>query len=532
MLKSLELYGFKSFADRTRFDFSAGVTGVVGPNGSGKSNVVDSIKWLLGDQSAKSLRGKEMSDVIFNGSGSRKPAQVSEALLTFDNTSRFLPLDIDEVQIGRRLWRSGDSEYLINQQPVRLKDVRNLISGTGTGGSAYAIIEQGRVGQILQANVSSRRAIVEEAAGISRYKSRKIEAQRKLEHVDQNLKRLTDIVEEVESQLNATRDQAVKASRYRDLSLELKQLWLGLAADDYRYIHSQGSKIEERLAGARKNLEEKNRLQSELESQLSSSEQEINEIDEQLSLIENDRSQNREKIASLEATQRHQSTRIRELENELTRLQHQRSTLMLRAKEGHQEHAYTRDQLNRFRQDFESQQKRINEGSSHIQELTVRVTSDRTKLEDARKSLLDQTQQMASAAHRVESLQETVDNLRLQMEEVHREQRDLEKELSHYVTELDQQQEVHDAHQEQLEATRKEVEFHESEYQDLSNQHRELVRKISLLREELSGIRHVKLSSKTWSWRGRDWTRCSRNSEARESGRERNSLGSNPWLGG
>ena len=161
MLKSLELFGFKSFADRTRFDFSEGVTGVVGPNGSGKSNVVDSIKWLLGDQSAKSLRGKEMSDVIFNGSSSRKPAPVSEALLTFDNTKRFLPMDVDEVQIGRRLWRSGDSEYLINQQPVRLKDVRNLISGTGTGGSAYAIIEQGRVGQILQANVSSRRAIVE-----------------------------------------------------------------------------------------------------------------------------------------------------------------------------------------------------------------------------------------------------------------------------------------------------------------------------------------------------------------------------------
>ncbi|MCA9039654.1 MAG: chromosome segregation protein SMC, partial [Planctomycetaceae bacterium] len=489
MLKSLELFGFKSFADRTRFDFSEGVTGVVGPNGSGKSNVVDSIKWLLGDQSAKSLRGKEMSDVIFNGSASRKPAQVSEALLTFDNTSRFLPIDLDEVQIGRRLWRSGDSEYIINQQPVRLKDVRNLISGTGTGGSAYAIIEQGRVGQILQANVSSRRAIVEEAAGISRYKSRKIEAQRKLEHVDQNLKRLTDIVDEVESQLNATRDQAVKASRYRDLSIELKQLWLGLAADDYRYIHNQGSQIEERLESARKSLEEKNGQQSELESQLSKSEQDLNEIDERLTVIETERSENREQIASLEATQRHQSSRIRELENELTRLQHQRSTLMLRAKEGHQEHAYTREQLNRFRSDFESQQKRIDEGSSHIQELSVRVSSDRNKLEEARKDLLDQTQQMASAAHRVESLQDAVDNLRLQMEETHREQQEIDRQLSHFETERDQQQEVHDAHQEQLDSTKRELEFHDQQYQELNQRHRELVLHISTLREELSGIR-------------------------------------------
>ncbi|QDU79288.1 Chromosome partition protein Smc [Polystyrenella longa] len=489
MLKSLELFGFKSFADRTRFDFSTGVTGVVGPNGSGKSNVVDSIKWLLGDQSAKSLRGKEMSDVIFNGSSSRKPAQVSEALLTFDNKSRFLPIDLDEVQIGRRLWRSGDSEYLINQQPVRLKDVRNLISGTGTGGSAYAIIEQGRVGQILQANVSSRRAIVEEAAGISRYKSRKVEAQRKLEHVDQNLKRLTDIVDEVESQLNSTRDQAVKASRYRDLSLELKQLWLGLAADDYRYIHSQGSQIKERLQSAQKSLDEKNSHQSDLESQLAESEGELNEIDERLTAIETERSQNREQVASLEATQRHQTSRIRELENELTRLQHQRSTLMLRAKEGHQEHTYTRDQLNRFRTDFESQQNRIDEGSSHIQELSVRVSSERLKLEDARKELLDQTQQMASAAHRVESLQDSVDSVRLQIEETHRDQKEIEKQLAHFHTERNQQQEVFDAHEQQLNATREELQFHEQQNQELSQRHRDLVRRISTLREDLSGIR-------------------------------------------
>ena len=186
MLKSLELFGFKSFADRTRFDFSTGITSVVGPNGSGKSNVVDAMKWILGDQSAKSLRGKEMTDVIFNGSASRKPSAYAEATITFDNASGWLPSDAQEVQVGRRIWRNGDAEYLLNRATARLKDIKDLFMGTGAGTSAYSIIEQGRVDQILQANPTSRRAVFEEAAGISRFKSRKIEAQRKRERVGQD----------------------------------------------------------------------------------------------------------------------------------------------------------------------------------------------------------------------------------------------------------------------------------------------------------------------------------------------------------
>src|SRR5262245_47441485 len=212
MLKSLDMFGFKSFADRTRFDFSRGITCVVGPNGSGKSNVVDSIKWVLGDQSPKSLRGKEMTDVIFNGASGRKPNAFAEVTLTFNNSARNLALDAAEVQIGRRLWHNGDSEYLINQQPARLKDIKDLFLGTGAGTSAYSIIEQGRVDQILQSNAAARRQVFEEAAGVSRYKARREEATRKLERVDQNLLRLRDIVDEVESQLNSIRSQASKAA--------------------------------------------------------------------------------------------------------------------------------------------------------------------------------------------------------------------------------------------------------------------------------------------------------------------------------
>ncbi|MGB1927553.1 MAG: AAA family ATPase, partial [Rubripirellula sp.] len=224
MLKALELAGFKSFADRTRFDFPDGITVVVGPNGSGKSNIVDAIKWVLGSQSAKSLRGKDMADVIFKGSQTRGPSGAAEATIVFDNADGNLPIDAPEVHVTRRVYRSGEGEYLINNQAVRLKDVKNLIRGTGIGIDAYSLIEQGKVDRMLQANAKDRRAIFEEAAGISRFKSKKLEAERRLARVQSNLTRLGDIVDEVGGRLKSIRSQASKAERYRQANQRLKDL--------------------------------------------------------------------------------------------------------------------------------------------------------------------------------------------------------------------------------------------------------------------------------------------------------------------
>ena len=188
MLKRLELVGFKSFADKTRFDFAPGVTGVVGPNGSGKSNVVDAVRWLLGEQSAKSLRGGEMADVIFNGSASRKSLGMAEVTVAFDNTRKLLAVDADEVQLTRRVYRDGTGEYLINGQMARLKDIKEMFLGSGAGGG-NTIIAQGRVDELLQASTKDRREIFDEAAGISRFKAKKLEALRKLVAVENNLTR-------------------------------------------------------------------------------------------------------------------------------------------------------------------------------------------------------------------------------------------------------------------------------------------------------------------------------------------------------
>src|SRR5262245_37975700 len=224
MLKRLDLVGFKSFADKTTFEFASGITAIVGPNGSGKSNIVDSVRWVLGEQSAKSLRGGEMADVIFNGSTSRRSFGLAEVTMTFDNSRRALATEADEVQITRRVYRNGEGEYLINQQPSRLKDIKQLFLGSGAGTDAYCIIEQGRVDVLLQASTKERRTIFEEAAGISRFKARKTETLRKLERVDLDLRRLRDIIDEVEKQLRSVKLQASKAQRYQEYTARLREL--------------------------------------------------------------------------------------------------------------------------------------------------------------------------------------------------------------------------------------------------------------------------------------------------------------------
>ena len=214
-LKSLELSGFKSFAPKTMLTFHEGVTCVVGPNGCGKSNVLDAIRWVLGEQSAKALRGGEMSDVIFSGTDTRAALGMAEVSMTFAECEKELGLDWNEVTITRRVFRDGGSEYLLNRTPCRLRDIHQLFMDTGIGRSAYSIMEQGKIDAILSSRPEDRRAIFEEAAGITRYKSQKKEALRKLEATEANLVRLEDIVKEVKRQIGSLQRQAGKARRYQ-----------------------------------------------------------------------------------------------------------------------------------------------------------------------------------------------------------------------------------------------------------------------------------------------------------------------------
>ena len=258
MLKALELSGFKSFADKTRFEFPEGITVVVGPNGSGKSNIVDGIKWVLGEQSAKSLRGKDMSDVIFKGSGGsdgRRPSNAATATIILDNSDKRFAFDADEVLVTRRVYRSGESEYLINNETSRLKDIRELFRGTGVGTDAYSLIEQGKVERMLSTNAKDRRVIFEEAAGISRFKAKKKDAERRLLRVERNLVRLADIVEEVGSRYRSVKAQASKAARYKENSDRLQELRTHVGAKDWRDFSEKLTAAETSLATELKNVE-------------------------------------------------------------------------------------------------------------------------------------------------------------------------------------------------------------------------------------------------------------------------------------
>ncbi|MFT5302265.1 MAG: chromosome segregation protein [Mariniblastus sp.] len=304
MLKALELSGFKSFADKTRFEFPPGITVVVGPNGSGKSNIVDAIKWVLGEQSAKSLRGKDMSDVIFKGStggNARRPANSATATIVLENSDKRFAYDADEVHVTRRVYRSGESEYLINGETTRLKDIRELFRGTGVGTDAYSLIEQGKVERMLSTNAKDRRAIFEEAAGISRFKAKKIEAQRRLTRVEGNLVRLADIVDEVGSRYRSVKAQASKAARYKEHSDRLQQLRTFVGLKDWRSFSEKLAKIEQEFEAESKSVDE---FTQQIESQAGESqavESRLEEITTGLTEQQEKATQVRERFTQVES---------------------------------------------------------------------------------------------------------------------------------------------------------------------------------------------------------------------------------------
>ncbi len=287
-LKKLEIHGFKSFADKTELLFETGVTAVVGPNGCGKTNVADSIRWVMGEQSAKGLRASEMTDIIFNGTDSRKPSSMSEVTLTLSNEDKTIPLEYNEISITRRVYRSGESEYLINKVLARLKDVKELFMGTGLGISAYSVMAQGQMDQIIMSKPTERRAIFEEAAGITKYKARKVEALRKLDATDQNLIRISDIIAEIKRQISTLERQAKQAEKYREYKEELGKLQVQIHLDKsvklkgrLKDIHHKMNQVKERLEGAQSETHKLEQDEKNQRAQLNEIEQELSGVREQ-----------------------------------------------------------------------------------------------------------------------------------------------------------------------------------------------------------------------------------------------------------
>src|SRR5215216_5867468 len=337
-LKKLILHGFKSFADRTEFLFDSPIPGIVGPNGCGKSNVVDGFKWVLGEQSAKSLRGDAMMDVIFNGSEGRKPTGMAEVVLVFENPkrdddTRLLNIDTDEVSVGRRLFRDGTSEYQLNNQLSRLKDIRELFLDTGVGVDAYSVIEQGRVSALLEANPEERRLIFEEAAGISKFKVKKKESQRKLERVDQNLLRVMDIVEEVEKRLRSVKIQAGRARTYQEHSTRLNELRLTFALQEYHTHHLQLEEQVSQQGQAQAELEQLATDLSEKQMGLAQMRDELEKRTRRRQHSEYELVQNKAALQSSQQRQQYARQQLQQIAEQLAQFDQDRAALLSKSEE-------------------------------------------------------------------------------------------------------------------------------------------------------------------------------------------------------
>src|SRR5687768_3217695 len=393
-LNKLILQGFKSFADRTEFVFDAPITGIVGPNGCGKSNVVDAFKWVLGEQSAKSLRGDAMLDVIFNGSGNRKPAGMAEVILVFDNPrredgTRILNLDTDEVSVGRRLFRDGTSEYQLNNHSARLKDVRELFLDTGVGVDAYSVIEQGRVAALLEANPAERRLIFEEAAGISKFKQKKKEAQRKLEKVDQNLLRVTDIVEEVEKRLRSVKIQAGRARTFQEHSTRLRELRLTYALQEYHTLHQQREQLVSEQGRTQAKLEEIATNLSEKQLALNELRHEFDSLSQQRQKGEYELVQTKAAIQSAQQRQQYATQQIQQIAEQLAQFEQDRDGLSKKSADvveslGREEASYKSltEDLSGRRRDIEDRQRAFHDTQLALNQISREIEQNKSAILD------------------------------------------------------------------------------------------------------------------------------------------------------
>jgi len=405
----IEMVGFKSFVDKTNVTFQEGITAVVGPNGCGKSNISDAIRWVLGEKSAKNLRGDKMEDVIFNGSELRKPLGMSEVNLSLQNVgggglTGFT--EFEDVTISRRLYRNGDSEYLINNIPCRLKDIRDLLMDTGVGSRAYSIIEQGKIGQIVASKPEERRYIIEEVAGISKYKTRKNEALSKLRETSQNLDRVNDIIHEVKRQINSLDRQAKKAERYKKLSGELKRLELKLAWEDYNELLDRTRQADERYeqaaddeSAAKNAVSAREADLSEARLRLAERERELSEFQRELHRLESDAS-HMEARTELAVTQlRDLGEREERMVLEREHLAKEEAELEARASSLMQEHQALKTELDAIQEEL-----RLIESS--FQDKSDRVRGIEQRIDSGRGALFDIQADISQKSHRLTRLEE------------------------------------------------------------------------------------------------------------------------------
>jgi len=489
-LKRLEIQGFKSFADKVELEFNQGITAIVGPNGCGKSNIVDAIRWVLGEQSAKTLRGARMDDVIFAGSNNRRPIGMAQVSLTLDNSTGIFPLDFNEVTVSRRLYRSGESEYLINKVPCRMKDIHELFMDTGIGKDGFSVIGQGRVDEILSLKAEDRRILIEEAAGIVKYRYRKREAEKKLADTEQSLTRINDLLFELQEQIGTLEEQAHKALEYKELKAELDQLEISLIVqaikdnkikeqeflNESQALEDQVTRINTATHQLENNIA-KDRFQLQiLEQKIFEMQKTYYDTNSELKRQEHEIAMSEEREAGLLA----QITRIK---SEQTNLVEEKNSLI--------------SNITKNKEEQDLLQKKYQKSLAIVEELTDQITKQKANianntslLESFKSQLIDTLQEKAQINNQLsklsgeiklqekqlQQLENKLENLKVALQIKEEEAKNIEKkryilfeERKNIETELENTKNKFNDHQEIQKQYKKDLEAKQNKYQQLNS---------------------------------------------------------------
>ncbi|MDB4947346.1 MAG: smc, partial [Labilithrix sp.] len=481
-LKSLVIHGFKSFADKTLIEFHSGVTGIVGPNGCGKSNVVDAVRWVLGETSAKALRGGEMSDVIFNGTDKRKPHAMAEVVLTFSDCEQALGVDYNEVSIGRRVFRDGKGEYELNGQQCRAKDIARLFMDTGVGRNMYSIMEQGKIDMLLSAKPEDRRQVFEEAAGITKSKAEKKEAMRKLEYTEANLLRVTDILSEMKRQIGSAQRQAGKAKRYQELHRDVTVLdthlhfkkWSEMSVEKAELdtsissLRLRSADLEQQLDRDERGLTDARMELAELEAQIGSLRNQLNQTQGQINAANHRIESNTERvrewnglIEQYDGEVEGGQERMIQQEDELCRIGDElmQIEVQLDAKKSameeqnraaqslREERALHERNLQEARQAMHTAEGIIISAGAEMSSHTAQAVTDQQRQEQLQRDLNAMEEERAAKQREEEEIKARLEEMTAELEQLHVDAHSRERESQEITSELEiTQRQIHEQH--------------------------------------------------------------------------------------